>query len=275
VKNPSAFAANAENAEATRRDEILQTAASLIASSGLRTSLQEIADAAGILPGSLYHHFESKEAILIELVRHYHADLDHIGAVARQRLDGQNRSSVFEQVLELGATIAACAVRHRAALQISFYESPSPNPQLVELAQRRPAAIQEAMLRTLRAGRRSGHIRREIDLPSLADRICQSMLHVGLDVIRHNAAANRVARVLCQIMVLGLASGTQNDTKLDRSPAFRAAQRVIETWNEPADPNDKGAHVRRVARAEFGRRGYEVTTIRDSAAAAGLGIGTV
>ena len=40
----------------TRRTEILQTAASLIASSGLRTSLQEIADAAGILPGSLYHH---------------------------------------------------------------------------------------------------------------------------------------------------------------------------------------------------------------------------
>src|ERR1043165_8054263 len=48
--------------DGTRRTEILQTAASLIASSGLRTSLQEIADAAGILPGSLYHHFDSKEA---------------------------------------------------------------------------------------------------------------------------------------------------------------------------------------------------------------------
>ncbi|MDT7737968.1 MAG: hypothetical protein QOK09_1337, partial [Mycobacterium sp.] len=34
--------------DGTRRTEILQTAASLIASSGLRTSLQEIADAAGI-----------------------------------------------------------------------------------------------------------------------------------------------------------------------------------------------------------------------------------
>jgi len=55
------------DADATRRDEILATAASLIASSGLRTSLHDIADAAGILPGSLYHHFESKEAILIEL----------------------------------------------------------------------------------------------------------------------------------------------------------------------------------------------------------------
>jgi AcrR family transcriptional regulator len=41
----------------------------VIAISGLRTSLQQIADTAGILPGSLYHHFESKEAILVELVR--------------------------------------------------------------------------------------------------------------------------------------------------------------------------------------------------------------
>ena len=57
--------------DGTRRTEILQTAASLIATSGLRTSLQEIADAAGILPGSLYHHFESKEAILVELLRRY------------------------------------------------------------------------------------------------------------------------------------------------------------------------------------------------------------
>ena len=39
--------------DGTRRSEILQTAATLIASSGLRTSLQEIADAAGILPGLL------------------------------------------------------------------------------------------------------------------------------------------------------------------------------------------------------------------------------
>src|SRR5690606_39452175 len=64
--------------DGTRRTEILQTAALLIATSGLRTSLQEIADAAGILPGSLYHHFESKEAILIELLRLYHEDLDRI-----------------------------------------------------------------------------------------------------------------------------------------------------------------------------------------------------
>src|SRR5215469_2722319 len=110
--------------DGTRRTEILQTAASLIASSGLRTSLQEIANAAGILPGSLYHHFESKEAILVELVRRYHADLDRIGEIAHERLDKPNSRPVADDIVELGAAIAHCAVQHRAALQMSFYEAP-------------------------------------------------------------------------------------------------------------------------------------------------------
>src|SRR5262245_51459453 len=58
---------------------------------------------------------------------------------------------------------------------------------------------------------------------------------------------------------------------------MRAVNPIIETWSEgrEAGADDKAAHVRAVARAEFGRRGYEATTIRDIAFAAGFGIGTV
>ncbi|WP_046317245.1 TetR/AcrR family transcriptional regulator, partial [Mycobacterium sp. UM_Kg1] len=45
--------------------------------------------------------------------------------------------------------------------------------------------------------------------------------------------------------------------------------------DDPADGNDKAAHIRAVARAEFGSKGYEVTTVRDIASAAGMGTGTV
>jgi AcrR family transcriptional regulator len=263
--------------DGTRRTEILQTAASLIASSGLRTSLQEIADAAGILPGSLYHHFESKEAILVELIRRYYADLDRIGEIAHDKLDSADSRSVADKIVELGSAIARCAVQHRAALQMSFYEAPSANPELVKLLKHPPTAVQEAMLQTLRAGRWSGFIRSEIDLPTLADRICQTMMHVGLDIIRHTGGADQTAIVMCRIMLHGLASRPYNDRELNGSSAFAAAEEAIKTWadeNESA-ANDKGAHVRSVARAEFGRKGYEVTTIRDIAAAAGLGTGTV
>jgi AcrR family transcriptional regulator len=261
----------------TRRTEILQTAASLIASSGLRTSLQEIADAAGILPGSLYHHFESKEAILVELIRRYQEDLDRIGRTAQARLDEPDERSAFDKIVDLGSAIANCAVQHRAALQMSFYEGPSTDPELMALTRQRSTAIQEAMLQTLRAGRWSGYIKPDIDLPTLADRICQTMLQVGLDVMRHNSSADQVAELLCRIMLQGLAIRPPADSVLDRSNAIKAANDAIETWadDSDADPSDKAAHVRAVARTEFGRKGYEVTTIRNIASAAGLGTGTV
>ncbi len=262
--------------DATRRTEILRTASTVVAATGLRTSLQQIADAAGILAGSLYHHFESKEAIFVELIRRYHADLDRIGDVALERVDDPDRRPVSEQIGALACEIARCAVEHRAALQMSFYEGPSNDPELVQLAKRPPAKIQAAMLQALRAGLWSGYIRPDFDLPTLADRICQSMLHAGLDPVRHNASVDEVAKLKTRILLEGLAVESPSDADLDESEAFAIAEDVIESWVDADDDTDlKAAHLRAVARAEFGRRGYEMTTVRDIAAAAGLGTGAV
>jgi AcrR family transcriptional regulator len=55
---------------ATRRDELLELAATMFAERGLRaTTVRDIADAAGILSGSLYHHFSSTEEIVDEVLR--------------------------------------------------------------------------------------------------------------------------------------------------------------------------------------------------------------
>jgi AcrR family transcriptional regulator len=54
----------------TRRDELLELAATMFAERGLRaTTVRDIADSAGILSGSLYHHFSSKEEMIDELLR--------------------------------------------------------------------------------------------------------------------------------------------------------------------------------------------------------------
>ncbi|KAA1430330.1 TetR family transcriptional regulator KstR2 [Mycolicibacter arupensis] len=56
----------------TRRDELLNLAATMIAERGLRaTTVRDIADAAGILSGSLYHHFSSKEEMVDEVLRDF------------------------------------------------------------------------------------------------------------------------------------------------------------------------------------------------------------
>jgi len=237
--------------------------------------MHDIADAAGIQTGSLYHHFESKEALLVELLRRYHDDLDRVADHALQALDDPSSRPGFAQIATLSTAIAQCAVAHRAAIQISMYETPSANPELIKWTQQRPAAVLEAMYQTLRAGRWGGYIRSDVDLRILADRICQTMLQVGLDVLRHNAATDRVATLLCRIMMEGLAAKQPSDTELSQSSAFIAADRAIQSWTNEAEPDDKAAHIRAVARAEFGRRGYEGTTVRDIAAAAGIGHGTV
>ncbi|WNG87009.1 TetR family transcriptional regulator KstR2 [Mycobacterium sp. ITM-2016-00317] len=54
----------------SRRDELLALAATMFAERGLRaTTVRDIADSAGILSGSLYHHFSSKEEMVDEVLR--------------------------------------------------------------------------------------------------------------------------------------------------------------------------------------------------------------
>src|SRR5580704_9687375 len=55
-----------------RRAELLALAAQMFAERGLRaTTVRDIADAAGILSGSLYHHFDSKESMVDEILREF------------------------------------------------------------------------------------------------------------------------------------------------------------------------------------------------------------
>ncbi|MBB2992020.1 AcrR family transcriptional regulator [Mycolicibacterium iranicum] len=56
----------------SRRDELLQLAATMFADRGLRaTTVRDIADSAGILSGSLYHHFKSKEQMVEEVLKDF------------------------------------------------------------------------------------------------------------------------------------------------------------------------------------------------------------
>jgi len=61
---------------AGRHDQILAVAARLFAHKGVAaTTVREIADEVGILSGSLYHHFDSKEVMVDEILAPYLNDL--------------------------------------------------------------------------------------------------------------------------------------------------------------------------------------------------------
>lgn len=55
-----------------RRTELLALAATMFAERGfVSTTVRDIADAAGILSGSLYHHFDSKDSMVDEILRDF------------------------------------------------------------------------------------------------------------------------------------------------------------------------------------------------------------
>src|SRR3954449_955742 len=66
----------AQSETSTRRDQLLEIAAGLFATKGFRnTTVRDIADAAGILSGSLYHHFDSKESMVDEILSSFQEEL--------------------------------------------------------------------------------------------------------------------------------------------------------------------------------------------------------
>ncbi|HMG25606.1 MAG TPA: TetR/AcrR family transcriptional regulator [Acidimicrobiia bacterium] len=97
-----------------RREEILALAAKIFADKGYAsTTVREIADAAGILSGSLYHHFDSKESMLDEIM---HGFLDRTVTQYRATVaEGGDplemlRALVREAFGSLGENPAALAV---------------------------------------------------------------------------------------------------------------------------------------------------------------------
>ncbi|WP_460492187.1 TetR/AcrR family transcriptional regulator [Dactylosporangium cerinum] len=74
-----------------RRETILDSAAILFARKGVAaTTVRQIADDVGILSGSLYHHFNSKEAMVDEILSSFLRDLkDRYTRVLSQKADAR------------------------------------------------------------------------------------------------------------------------------------------------------------------------------------------
>ncbi len=78
------------------RTEILRSSSEVIASRGVRITMRQIAQSSGKSFCALSHHFDSKDDLLIELVKRYQADLTRVGEDAQARLDRPGRRSTFD-----------------------------------------------------------------------------------------------------------------------------------------------------------------------------------
>lgn len=109
----------------TRREQLLAEAARLFGAKGYEhTSMRDIASASGILPGSLYHHFASKDELFIAV---YAAGVSQIlAAVSRAVADQHTPWDRLEaacvahlQTLLLQEGFAAAVIADGSAAQLS------------------------------------------------------------------------------------------------------------------------------------------------------------
>jgi AcrR family transcriptional regulator len=106
-------------ARAGRRAELLATAAEVFASQGYSaTTVRKVADAAGILGGSLYYHFDSKESMADEILSTF---LDDMWAAYDRVLDAglSARDTLAAIVVESFRSID----KHRPAVVLYQNES--------------------------------------------------------------------------------------------------------------------------------------------------------
>ena len=145
----------------TRREELLSIAAGLFAERGLRaTTVRDIADAAGILSGSLYHHFSSKEAIVDEILRGF---LDALFGEYRQIVDsGLSPRDTLE-----GLVRASFEAIHRDRDEVAIYQDELKHlrglPRFDYLRERN-TEFREMWTDVLRRGMECGQFRDDLDV---------------------------------------------------------------------------------------------------------------
>jgi AcrR family transcriptional regulator len=97
-----------------RREHLVRLAAELFAEKGYQaTTVRNIADEAGILSGSLYHHFDSKESIVDEILMAFFDELTATNQAALER-GGDPRTILAALVRNCFGTL----VPHRAAIMV-------------------------------------------------------------------------------------------------------------------------------------------------------------
>lgn len=192
------------NEPSGRRAELLQLAAELFAARGLRaTTVRDIADGAGILSGSLYHHFRSKEAMVDEILRSFLDELfDCYRKIIVSGLDSRH-------TLEALVVSSFDAIDHRHAA-VAIYQDEAKH--LVELPQfgyiaTRNIEFRELWVDVLRAGVQDGSFRPDLDI-ELGYRFIRDTVWVAVRWYRPGGAmtAEAVAKQYLAIVLDGISA---------------------------------------------------------------------
>jgi TetR/AcrR family transcriptional regulator, cholesterol catabolism regulator len=175
-----------------RRADVLAAAADLFATRGYAaTTVREVAEAAGILGGSLYYHFDSKESMADEILSGFLAQLwaDY------DRVTGAGLGPA-ETFRELIVSSFRCIDQHRPAVMIYQKETAhlAEHPRFAYLLESR-RKFREMWLTVLDAGVMAGVFRADLDT-GLVYRFIRDTVWLAASWFRHDGplTADEIAR---------------------------------------------------------------------------------
>jgi TetR/AcrR family transcriptional regulator, cholesterol catabolism regulator len=194
-----------------RRADVLRLAGELFAQKGFRaTTVREIADAAGILSGSLYHHFDSKESIGDEILTGFLDDIlaDYRSAVAA----AAGPRDAIERIVR---TSSHTLKRHQAALAMlqhdwSYFSS---QPRFAYL-RKDLREIERIWIGQLERGVETGVFRADLDI-TIAYRLLRDILWLPMSTLQADGIdTDRVVDAFLQLLFEGIKNpGTRGPTQ--------------------------------------------------------------
>jgi AcrR family transcriptional regulator len=194
-----------ETTVGTRRDELLAIAARLFAERGFRnTTVRDIADAAGILSGSLYHHFDSKESMVDEILQTFQQEL--FAAYEQILASDQGAKKKIEAAVRL--SFEAIDQHHH---EVAIFQNEADwlgglGDRFAYLAERH-AQSRQVWLTLLHEGMESGDLKSDLDL-ELAYRFIRDTVWVAVRWYRPGGdlSARKVADQYLSILLDGIAA---------------------------------------------------------------------
>lgn len=146
-----------------RRSQILDAAEQCFARAGFhRTTMQDVAGEAGMVPGNLYRYFPSKDAIIIALIERDRAEI----AADFAALEGS--CDLMLGFKTLGRKHFAEQPREKSILTLEIWSEAARNPLIADLMSAVQAEVRRGIVAVCRNAQKSGEIPAEADLDAIA-----------------------------------------------------------------------------------------------------------
>lgn len=199
----------------TRRNQIKRVAARLFVERGVGgTSVRDIADGVGLLSGSLYHHFASKDAIAFAILDDFIRDLNVRYASVLPHVNGMR-----EELRALLRSSIEVAERHPYATEIYqnelAYHGPQAPPEIAEGVRKANAF----WVNTASRARESGELRPELD-PEEFSRLVRESVWWSVRQHRESLAerGTSIAETLVAVFLDGAATPASPPAGVDINP---------------------------------------------------------